>query len=138
MPYRTIAALLLACALTACDDATGSQQAAVDFAFDIQRPPTEPEFLVSDGTGQVTVRGNFSTPCVAYHARAEASRSSGTLEVRIIGVDPGPCFDAIGNYGYQATVRNLPSGDYRLRVVHAWPATGWRTTQTVDTHVRVR
>lgn len=138
MPYRKIAVLLLACLLPACGDATGSQPADVDFVFDIERPQTEPEFLVSQGAGAVTVRGNLATPCVGYNARAEARHSAGTLEVRIIAVNPGLCFHALGNYGYQATVRNLPYGDYRLRVVHAWPDTGWRTIEPVDTHVRIR
>lgn len=138
MPDRKIAALLLACLLAGCDDATAPHPAAVDLAFDIERAQTEPAFLVSEGDREVTVRGTLRTPCVGYDARAEANRSLRTLEVRIIGIDPGLCFHALGSYGYQATVRGLPAGEYRLRVVHTWPETGWGTDQVVDTQVRVR
>jgi hypothetical protein len=138
MPCRKIAALLLACLLAGCDDATAPQPAAVDLAFDIERPQTEPPFLVSDGDGQVTVRGTLRTPCIGYTARAAAKRVLRTVEVRIIGINPGLCFHALGNYGYQATVRGLPAGEYHLRVVHTWPETGWGTDQVVDTQVRVR
>lgn len=138
MPYPKIAALLLVSLLPACDNPAASTPAEVDFAFDIQRPENEPRFVVSEGRGEVTVRGDMRTPCIGYEARAEADRALRTVEVRIIGSAPGPCFAALSTYGYQATVRGLPAGEYRLRVIHSYPDTGWPTTETVDERVRVR
>lgn len=74
MSYRKIAALLLACLLPACDDPVAPTPAEVDLAFAIQRPQTEPRFLVTEAGGEVTVRGYMLTPCLGYKARAEADR----------------------------------------------------------------
>jgi hypothetical protein len=41
------------------------------------------------------------------------------LTVRLTGTQNGPCFAVLESIGYQATVRDLPSGTYRLYVVHA-------------------
>src|SRR5690349_5240925 len=91
MTYRKIAALLLVCLVAACDDPAVPSPAAVEFAFDIERLQTEPRFVVSEGQGEITVRGDMRTPCMGYEARAEADRALRTVEVRIIGVDVGLC-----------------------------------------------
>jgi hypothetical protein len=138
MSTRTIAALLLACLLPACDDPAAPTPAEVDLAFAIHRLQTEPPFLVSDGAGEVTVRGYMRTPCLGYEARAEAERLSDMVVLRIIGVNPGPCFAAIGNYGYQATVLGLPAGEYHLHVVHSYPDSGWGAEAVFDAEVHVQ
>jgi hypothetical protein len=138
MSYKLKAALLLPLLLAACDEPAGPTAAPVDFMYDIQREQTEPAFVVREADGEVSVRGNFPTPCVYYGARAEAERSGGTLKVRVIGMHHGLCFAALGSYGYQATLREVPAGEYRLRVEHVYPESDRSTTVALDARVRVR
>lgn len=112
--------LLFAGVLAACSDATGATHPqSVDLEFRIPRPQTEPEFVVSDGNGEVKIRGNFLAPCSGYQGSAQADVLLHVLTVRLTGTQNGICFAALENIGYQATVRGVPPGDYRLVVVHA-------------------
>jgi hypothetical protein len=50
--------LLFAALLAACSSATGPGDGrSVDLAFGIDRLQTEPAFVVSDGNGEVKIRG---------------------------------------------------------------------------------
>ena len=137
MSYRLNLALLLALPLAACAEPVAPTAAPVDFAYPLQRLQTEPAFVVTENDGEVSVRGYLRTPCLGYDARVEAERSGSTLKVRIVAINPGICATAIGTYGYQATLRGVPAGEYQLRVEHVYPQTGWPTTVPVDTQVRV-
>lgn len=113
-------ALLFAGLLAACSDATGAMRQRVDLEFGIQRLQTEPAFVVSDGNSEVKIRGYFQAPCSAYEADADAIASQGVLTVRLTASYTGaPCLDVLASIGYEANVRDVPSGTYRLRVVHA-------------------
>src|SRR6476620_10098206 len=116
---RLSLALLFTGLLAACSDATGiPDPRPVDLAFRIERLQTEPEFVVSDGNGEVKIRGYFHAPCSGYQGSAEADVSPSVLTVRLTGTQNGPCFAVLESIGYQATVRGLSSGTYRLLVVH--------------------
>ncbi len=117
---RQTITLLFASLLAACSDATGATQPQrVDLDFRIERLQTEPAFVVSDGNGEVKIRGNFLAPCSGYQGSAEADVLLHVLTVRLTGTQNGICFAALENIGYQATVHNVPPGVYRLVVVHA-------------------
>jgi hypothetical protein len=113
-------ALLFAGLLAACSNATGPGNGhSVDLAFRIDRLQTEPAFVVSGGGGEVRIRGYFLAPCSGYQGSAEADVSMGGLTVQVTGTQSGPCFAATESIGYEATVRDVPPGSYRLLVVHA-------------------
>jgi hypothetical protein len=93
---------------------------SVDLDFGIQRLQTEPAFVVSDGNGEVKIRGTFRAPCTSYRGDADATVSPGVLTVRLTASNTGiPCLEVLTDFGYEANVRDVPSGTYRLRVVHA-------------------
>jgi hypothetical protein len=129
--------LLFAGLFAACSDATGATQpGSVDLDFRIERLQTEPEFVVRDGNGEVKIRGNFLAPCSGYQGTAEADVLLHVLTVRVTGTQNGICFAALENIGYEATVRDVPPGTYRLVVVHA---TNDRPgAVALDTSVRVQ
>lgn len=112
--------LLFTGLLSACSQTTGPGTArSVDVAFGIDRLQTEPQFVVSDGNGEVKIRGYFLAPCSGYQGSAEADVTLGGLTVRLTGTQNGVCAPALESIGYEATVRDLPPGSYRLLVVHA-------------------
>jgi hypothetical protein len=116
---RLMHTLLFAGLLAACSDATGvPDPRPVDLAFRIERLQTEPEFVVSDGNGEVKIRGYFHVGCSGYQGSAAADVSLNVLTVRLTGTQNGICFAVLENIGYQATVRGLTPGTYRLLVVH--------------------
>jgi hypothetical protein len=131
-------ALLFAGLLAACSDATGATRQRVDLDFGIQRLQTEPAFVVSDGGGEVKIRGYFQAPCSAYEADADAIASQGVLTVRVTASYTGaPCLDVVASIGYEANVRDVPSGTYRLRVVHAVVGSSQPGQVVLDTSVAV-
>jgi hypothetical protein len=113
-------ALLFAGLVAACGDATGPGSVKdVDLDFGIQRIETEPAFVVSDVNGEVKIRGTFEAPCASFRGDAEAVESGGVLTVRLTATNTGiPCLDVLASIGYEANVRDVASGTYRLRVVH--------------------
>jgi hypothetical protein len=119
---RLSLALLFAGVFAACSDTTGVPDGRrVDLEFGIERLQTEPAFVVSDGNGELKIRGYFHAPCSGYVADAEAIVAAGVILVRVAATPHGFCFGAIADIGYEATVHDLSSGSYRLRVVHTLP-----------------
>jgi hypothetical protein len=131
--------LLFAGLLAACSDATGvPDPRPVDLAFRIERLQTEPEFVVSDGNGDVKIRGYFRAPCLGYQGDAEAVVSHGVLTVELTGTQNSPCLAALESIGYEATVREVPSGTYRLLVVHKLAGTTRAGELVLDSQVLVQ
>lgn len=72
---------------------------------------------------RLEVAGGFQTPCIAAAGEVRASvqiqSSDIFLEIRYEPVQS--CQTGVDSFAYLATLRNVNSGAYRLRVTHALP-----------------
>lgn len=124
MGYRLKAAVaaLSVTFLAGCPETTGpTEKLAVDLEFGIDRPQTEPAFVVEPGTGEITVRGNFEAPC-SLSASAGADVTDDDLSLRVYPHQPRDgCRQVLDTVGYQAVIRGIPAGTYMLSIFHEYP-----------------
>jgi hypothetical protein len=89
--------------------------------------------------GGIVVRGALPapTPC---HTLAATVEDAGPIVLRIaVTADPDAmCAQVIASLGYEAVVGGLPAGEHRLRVVHAYPGSGWDEHTALEATVTVR
>lgn len=133
---RTMLALLLG--LAACDGGG----AKLDFAAAPLQPgtvPTFPTVQATGGAGNIEVRGRLEapSPCQAVSGRVAAEGAEVTLRVESESRGVA-CADVISPFTYRAAVSGLGRGRYRLRVVHAYPGTGWGERTVLEEEVPVR
>lgn len=141
MRYRlkaAVAALSMAF-LAGCPPTTGpTEELEVEFAWGIDRPQTEPEFVVEPGTGEITLRGSYETPCSGYTAIGRAETTDNHITLNVYGRQPDGCRQAVGTVGYQAKIRAVPPGTYVVSVAHNHPVSGATTLILVGSQVVVR
>ena len=106
----------------ACDSSTGPERVESTLDFGIQRPQTEPAFLVTPSEDAIHIRGYFEELCTGYTAQSRATLENGVLKVTISGRHPDACHPAITSIGYEATV-TAPRSFASLVVVHEWKGT---------------
>ena len=128
--YDMLAAVVLLGLLSACTTVTDPARSSpeVEFTFGVQRQAHEPPFVVSSAGSGLLVRGYLRTPCSPYLASAEVKREGERLILRVIGRDPGACWDVVSETGYQATLPVIPPGVRYLKIIHALPDTNWPST----------
>lgn len=104
-----------------------------------QREPNEAGDAATGGAGTVTVSGTVSTPNPCHVLSGAAAREGSTLTLTITARSNAEmCIQSIGTLGFDATLRGVPAGSYTLRVVHAYPGTGWETKTIMTQQVQVR
>ena len=141
MRYRlkTAVAALSIAVLAGCPATTGpTEELDVDFEWGINRLQTEPAFVVNPGTGEVTLRGNYETPCSGYTAVGRAQTTDNHLVLYVNGRQPDGCRQAVGSVGYQATIRAIPPGTYAVSVAHNYPVSGATNLILVGSQVVIR
>lgn len=90
------------------------------------------------GDHQVTVRRAIQTRAKCEALEATLMRSGTTYTLRVgAGPRSGPAAGE-GVCGYTAVLRDLPSGRYHLRVVHAPDVTGGDADLVMDHPIRIR
>lgn len=102
-------------------------------------PAAETGVRAEAAAGGITVRGRMQTPdpCRRLSAAVEAAGSE--LTVRVEAAREGDmCTQVIAAFAYDAAVTGLAPGTYRLRVVHAYPGTGWEPRTALEQSVTVR
>jgi hypothetical protein len=76
-------------------------------------------------------------PCRRLAGSVEAAGSRLTL--RVDAVREGEmCAQVIAAFAYEAAVTGLAPGTYTLRVVHAYPGSGWDPQTALEQSVTVR
>ncbi|HEV2147958.1 MAG TPA: hypothetical protein VGR37_11200 [Longimicrobiaceae bacterium] len=102
-------------------------------------PPAPTGVSARGEAGRIVVAGRMETPDPCRRITGTAERSGSEVTVRLEARRVGEmCTDVIAAFAYDATVQGLPAGTYRLRVVHAYPGTGWETQTVLEESVRVR
>lgn len=156
---RPLAPLLLL-ALAACTAAgppsavadgdgsrTGGDTVRVQLAARLLEPPgpgapgpAAPAGVSARGeAGKIVVTGRMETPDPCRRLAATARRSGGEVTLRVEAHREGEaCIQVIAAFAYDAELPGLPPGTYRLRVVHAYPGTGWDTQTALEETVQVR
>ncbi len=154
----TRAALALLLGFTACTSAggpapgTGSSAGNVHVELNARRaePPTlqepstgqaqTPTGIQATGeTGRIDVKGHMQTPDPCRRLSGTVDASGREVTLRVNATREGEmCTQVIANFAYDAAITGLESGTYRLRVVHAYPGTGWDTQTALDQSVTVR
>jgi hypothetical protein len=121
---------------------TGGQQVTLDFQPGQAGSATgaESSATATAGSGQIALRGTMQTPNPCYKLSGALERSGQTLTVRVTGrADPDAmCIQSIGAVPYTGALRGVAPGTYTVRVIHAYPGTGWDTATALDTQVTVR
>ncbi|MCH7876021.1 MAG: hypothetical protein IH965_12065 [Gemmatimonadetes bacterium] len=94
--------------------------------------------ILTPRRGEIEITVSMRTPCDSYTAAGTLSQTADTLSLAVLGSFAGQCpFDVVGNLIYRATIREVPPGNYRLRVVHEWSEGGWVPETAVDRTVTV-
>ncbi len=90
--------------------------------------------------GGLMVKGTLRTPnpCVDVSAAVERKNSVVTLTIRAGPKGQGMCVAVIGHFVYEARINGVPPGRYTLRVLHAYPRTGWATATALEKDVNLR
>ena len=121
-------------------DGSPAPQLTVDLrSRQLQPAPDEPWTKAAGGEGRVEVEGAVTTPTPCYTLAGEARRDGQTVTLTLQAErKEGGCIQVIAAFGYEATVRGLPPGRYTLRVLHAYPGTGWERRTALEQAVEVR
>lgn len=99
-----------------------------------------PKITLKTGTRSITISTQLSAPNPCQQLRGTAERKGKDVTVRVtISSKPGfVCIATIGNFFYEANLDNLTPGKYRVRVIHDYPNTGWRSGTVLQRQVNVR
>jgi hypothetical protein len=100
----------------------------------------EPFVRVEGGAGRIVVEARLNTPdpCRTLSAELTGSTAEPVLEVTVRPSGAEACIQMIGTFQYQAAIRGLNAGTYRLKVVHTYASTGWPRSTVADQQVQVR
>lgn len=107
-------------AITGCGSITNPARLEVFDWGEVEDPSSIEEGI--DATvafGELFVLGQLNTPSKCYRLTATFDRNDSRATLRIRGeLANQNCGPGIGGFRYTATIRNLASGTYDLRVIH--------------------
>lgn len=102
-------------------------------------PAEEAGARAEGGAGVVTVRGRMQTPDPCRRLAGSVEAAGSRLTLRVDAVREGEmCAQVIAAFTYEAAVAGLAPGTYTLRVVHAYPGSGWDPQTALEGSVTVR
>jgi hypothetical protein len=130
-PRVALTARLVEPGPTLSDPGTGAPETAA--------PGVETGVRAEAAAGGLAVRGRMETPDPCRRLSAAVEAAGGELTVRVEAAREGEmCTQVISAFAYDAAVTGLAPGTYRLRVVHAYPGTGWEPRTALEQSVTVR
>lgn len=129
-PRVELTARLVEPAPTLSDPGAGAPPAA---------PPEEAGPRAEGGAGSVAVTGRMQTPDPCRRLAGSVEAAGDRLTLRVDAVRQGEmCAQVIAAFAYEAAVTGLAPGTYTLRVVHAYPGSGWDAQTALEQRVTVR
>jgi len=100
-----------------------------DVAYEFSASPARagtgatPRHAALGEAGGIAISGSISTPVPCCRVAGDVVRDGGEITLRIVGTPEDViCIQVIATWAYEASVRNLEPGRYRLAVVHAGAA----------------
>lgn len=102
-------------------------------------PAEEAGARAEGGAGSVAVRGRMETPDPCRRLSGSVEAAGNRLTLRVDAVREGEmCAQVIAAFSYEAAVTGVAPGTYTLRVVHAYPGSGWDAQTALEQSVTVR
>lgn len=102
-------------------------------------PAAEAGTRAEGGDGTIVVRGRVDTPDPCRRLSGTVEAAGGQVTLRVDAAREGEmCTQVIAAFAYDARITGLAPGTYRLRVVHAYPGTGWDARTALEQSVTVR
>lgn len=87
----------------------------------------------------ILVEGAMATPSACWRLRGAGVRQGSDLMLNIEAQPWGTgCIDAMDAFTYKVSIRRLPAGTYRLRIVHTWRGGAVPSSLAMDTTVAVQ
>jgi hypothetical protein len=131
--------VLLGFAMAPAEENAPDAQVTVDLtARQLQSTPEEDFARAVGAADRIKVEGAMTTPTPCYDLVGQLRRDGAALTLTVEARrKEGGCIQVIAAFGYDAAVRGLPPGRYTLRVLHAYPGTGWEGKTAAETEVEV-
>ncbi len=102
-------------------------------------PAAETGTRAEGEAGAIVVQGRMQTPDPCRRLSGTVEAAGGQVTLRVDAAREGEmCTQVIAAFGYDARITGLAPGTYRLRVVHAYPGTGWDARTALEQSVTVR
>lgn len=80
----------------------------------------------STSPGEAVLTGVITTPSPCYEVTAELSQSADGMVLTLSATAlPRICAQVLAAFRYRARLFDLAAGSYPMRVIHAYPGTGW-------------
>gem|GEM_PF-1639724 len=117
--------------MAACASMSGLErpESVGGVAYEFSASPVQPvaggtpRHAVRGEAGGIVIAGTISTPVPCYRVAGDVGRDGREITLRIVATPEDViCIQVIATWKYEASVRNLEPGRYRVAVVHAGAA----------------
>ncbi len=100
----------------------------------------QPIVQATGENGRIVVNATLSAPdpCRTLTGALEGAGSELTLRVSVARDQSEGCYQVIGTFKYDAVIRDLAPGSYRLRVIHSYADCCWPTVTALDRTLQVQ
>ena len=130
MRKMLLALMIPVLAAAACPAADVTGPNTLDFEFQAREIRSgqlmdRPVVTATSIARGIRIDARLNTPDPCRIITAEAGREGGVISMNVM-VQPrgGACIQVVGVFEYEALMRNLEPGNYRVRITHSFAATG--------------
>ncbi|MBA2245452.1 MAG: hypothetical protein H0W11_10875 [Gemmatimonadetes bacterium] len=140
---RVLLGLLILLGACSLDLAAPGEGASLEFAARAAQHGQwleQPIVQATGESGRIVVNAKLSAadPCHTLAGVLEGTGSELTLRVSVARDQSQGCYQIIGTFEYDAVIRDLAPGSYRLRVIHSYAECCWPTVTALDHTLQVQ